>query len=483
MLVNVAYEQRTSILNSFNSSAMDFAANISRLPVAFHGRVRDPLLMRQMMIALHEVIIGDYRVNQRAFTLDPVITVHPDEVFFEAFSSDESAYVRMSANLEAFEIEGSVQYGTTNIDFTPQLRDAMSDLRSSRPTHFTVGAGGFAAETKVASMQKVRYEQKVDLPDSWVKGFLQVQSALAAKPYTFDMRPVDLISVIHYFLDNRAPRPPRGMRFEFTPNEAIAIVLEPWEQRFYLKDTSYTGYQRVIRTWGRQRLELLLGILPFADKVTVSLLGRGLPHFYICHCGDYTFTLVLSGWVRNDWSATSALDLLAPQTPITGEDVAKVYNHLAQELKAKKSEVEAHTLLESAKAEAALFSLCRDGRAIYDPTSRRYRSRELFAEKLNFDTILAPNPRITVARGIVDEGRVTVHSVQPSDTRRGEIKILAEVDKENVLVAVDNDSRVRFAQCTCEFFHEHIMNLGPCEHILAARFAAEPQLSQVVLQQ
>ena len=36
------------------------------------------------------------------FVLDPVITVHPDEVFFECFSEDESSYGRLGANYEVF---------------------------------------------------------------------------------------------------------------------------------------------------------------------------------------------------------------------------------------------------------------------------------------------------------------------------------------------------------------------------------------------
>lgn len=487
MLVETAYTTHTTVTTTLNDSALDFATNLRRLPVAFRGRVRDPLLMRQMMIAMHEVIIGDFTIDRRAFTLDPVITVHPDQVFFEAFSSDQSAYVRLSAKPEAFESSGDTTYGTTNIDFTFALRDAMNQLRSSRETWFTVGAGGFAAQTQVGSAVKAHVENKVDLPDSWVKGFLQVQSALAAKPFTFEMRPVDLLTVINHFMDNRVRRPPNAMRFEFKPQNAISIVLEPWEQRFWLKDTAYDGYDRVIRVWGRQRLELLLGVLPYAEKVTVGVLGRGLPHFYICDCGDYTFTLVLSGWVRNDWSATSALDLLAPQTEVTAEEMATVYNYLVSALKASRRDVETHTLLDSTKAEAALFALCRDGRAMYDPTTRRYRSRELFAERLNPETILAPDPRITRARETVKTGRVNVTSVAPSDTRKFEIKILADVATEtdgnqSVLVAVDRDARVRFAQCTCAFFQDHLMSRGPCEHILAARFAADDALTKVDLE-
>ena len=37
------------------------------------------------------------------FVLDPVITVHPDEVFFECFSQDESSYGRLGCNYEVFQ--------------------------------------------------------------------------------------------------------------------------------------------------------------------------------------------------------------------------------------------------------------------------------------------------------------------------------------------------------------------------------------------
>lgn len=484
MQVSLAYAAPTEILTSINESALDFATNLRRLPVSFRGLVKEPVVMRQMMIAMHEVIIGDFREEFRGWVLDPVITVHPDELFFEAFSTDQSAYVRLSAATDAFEVEGDTTYGTTNIDFTFALRAALNNLRSSRKTHFAVGVGGFGVQTtgSVRSVPQTHFEQKVDLPDDWVKGFLQVQSALAMKPYTFDVRPVDLMTAIRYFVDTRAKNPPHGLRYEFVPGEAIRIVLEPWEKTFFLNDTGYDGYPRVIRTWGRKRLELLLAVLPYADRVTIGLLGRGLPHFYICHCGNYKFTLVLSGWVRNDWSSTSALDLLAPQTDVSGEQIASVYNALVQHLKLSRSEVEAHTVLDSAQAEAALFRLCREGRAMYDPTTRRYRSRELFAQQLDATSILAVDPRIEQGKQLASSGAVTIHSVAPSDVRRNEIKILGTVQTDQsyeTLVAVDQDLRVRFAQCGCQFFREHIMSRGPCEHILATRFAADADLAKV----
>jgi predicted nucleic acid-binding Zn finger protein len=485
MELTVAYETHSNLITGFDGSQLGFAANLQRPPVAFRGKVLDPVPLRQLMIAMHEVILSDYTVERSSWLLDPVITVHPDELCFEAFSNDGSSYVRLTARQSAFEAVGTTPtYGTTNIDFTFALRDALQNLRSSRRTDFTVGPSGFGVQTSEAMRRANYFEQKVDLPDSWVKGFLQVQSALVMKPFTFDVRPVDLLNLIATYLEVPKSRPPYGLRYFFKQNQPISATPEGFDQGITFHGTEYKGYDRVIRVWGRKRLELLQRVLPYADKVTIGLVGRGLPHFYACHCGPYIFTLVLSGWSQNDWSASGALDLLAPTTPIDAEQIATVYNVLVQHFSLNRADIEAYTLLSGAQVEAALFRLCREGRAMYDPVYRRYRLRELFAVPLDFAALLAPDARIEKARGMAaTEGVVTLHSVGQSDTRPREIKILATVrdgEREfDPLVAIDRDSRIRFAQCTCDFFKTNLMSLGPCEHILAARFAAEPQLQQV----
>ena len=42
--------------------------------------------------------------------LDPVITVHPDEIFFECFSLDESTYGRLSCDHDVFERMGEMAF-------------------------------------------------------------------------------------------------------------------------------------------------------------------------------------------------------------------------------------------------------------------------------------------------------------------------------------------------------------------------------------
>jgi hypothetical protein len=473
---SMRYDTRTSISNTASGSALSFATNTQRAPVSFRGQVNEPVLLRQLMYALQDVILGDYRQTQPpAWLLDPVITVHPDEMCFEAFSTDGSIYGRLSAASSAFTPSAPTTYGTTNIDFTFDLRDALSELRSSRHTEFTVGAGGFGVNTEVGGQSKTHYENKVTLPASWVKGFLQVQGALTMKAFTFDVRPVDLLTVIAYMIDNPEGGSANGMRYDFRAGEAISIMLEPHPYRFMLKGTSYAGYARVVRVWGRKRLDLLMRVLPYADKVTIGVVGRGMPHYYICHCGPYKFTLVLSGWARNDWAEGSAFDLLAPRRPTHLEQVAQVYNFLGARYAATRAEIAAHTLIEGAEAEGILFELTRAGRSIYDPVSKQYRLRELFQTPIDMNTLFAPNPRLLQGEAIFEAGGVTLLTMGPSDVRKDEVKATALVQTTeqvyNVVVALDSDHRIKFAQCTCRFFQDNIMSRGPCEHILAAQTA------------
>jgi len=55
-----------------------------------------------------------YKTNRDAWiVLDPVISVHPDEISFECFSLDESSYGRLSCDHDVFEQLGEMSHGTT----------------------------------------------------------------------------------------------------------------------------------------------------------------------------------------------------------------------------------------------------------------------------------------------------------------------------------------------------------------------------------
>jgi hypothetical protein len=488
MEVALAYAHRTSLATLLGVTALDFAANLRRRPVRFAGRVKDPLLLRQLLVALHESILSDARWTSHdewQRTLDPIITVHHDRMIFEAFSTDQSTYARLAAPLDAFEAEGETRYGTTNIDFTTELRRSLTSLRSSRRTVFSIGAEGFGVATAVGAAPEGHFERKVDVPESWVKSFLQVQGALAMRPFVFDVRPADLLSLIAWFQENKPPTLPHGLRYELRPGAPITAVLEPWERRMTLRGTAYNGYERVVRVWGRRRLALLESVLPYADRVTIGVLGRGLPHLYVCHCGPYQFTYVLSGWAKNDWSRDAAFDLLAPRAAQDPAQVERVRAYLGEHLVAPAGEVAAYTGLAAPAVEQALFALCRAGRVMVDPTSGQYRQRELFAEPLDLATLFALDPRLEEAQRLLDAGRVALGHVTPPNPRDGgrqETRADARVTEGDatyeVSVRVDGVGRLRFGRCQCPFFERNMMSRGPCAHIMAARLALDAAPAQ-----
>jgi hypothetical protein len=201
-----SYNGRSGIGNGLNESRVAFATNILREATYFEGSLGQPLLRREALAALHQVVVSDYKYRPRdrveffawledqdkkflanlalqgsqsrqqmeqlevrvaelddarrermqpfhrarqayfnhiyendyelELILDPVITIHPDEMSFEAFSRDESKYGRLAAKYELFDEVRSFACGTTNIDFSLGLHNELERLRTYRQTNF-----------------------------------------------------------------------------------------------------------------------------------------------------------------------------------------------------------------------------------------------------------------------------------------------------------------------------------------------------------
>ena len=158
------------------------------------------------------------------FVLDPVITVHPDEVFFECFSQDESTYGRLGASYEVFKNIGEFACGTTNIDYSADLYNEFQKIRRYKTTLFQVDPSGFEVQTTAEDTFK---ELKIDLPDSWVRGFLQVSSAMTLPTVSFDLHPMDVHNLCFVLRRHKEQLGPRGMRYELRPGHPISVRFEP----------------------------------------------------------------------------------------------------------------------------------------------------------------------------------------------------------------------------------------------------------------
>src|SRR5262249_13532384 len=175
-------------------------------------------------------------------------------------------------------------------------------------------------------------EKQIQVPDSWLRGFLQVQSAAGLPRDTFRLNAIDLYNVLRHLrmhADVKGRR--RGLRIELVPGEAPRLVLEPWEPVLPATAGPYKGRaSRVARVWGRRRLMLVRRLLPFAQQVEGHLLGSGLPSFWVLRAGPVTLTLGLTGFTAANWSQAVSFDLLLPRKTLPGEALDRVLGHLVK---------------------------------------------------------------------------------------------------------------------------------------------------------
>jgi hypothetical protein len=476
-----------SVFESDRDRALLGMSANARRPVRFHARVvRNVPLLRFALRALGEAVwSNDAWLSEGEFTswtLDPVITVHPDRIFFEAFSQDQSVYVMLIARPEMFAIEGGLVTGTTNVDFTAGLWGALNELRSSRETWLRVGAEGFEVKTKSAGG---RFEQKVELPDSWVRGFLKVSGAMAMPGTRLTAKPADLLAAIRFLRYSKARMSPRALRYEFVPGEDARLVLEPWEQVVTLRGAEHHYAEpRVVRTWGRRRLKLIEPLLPFATGVDVYLKGRGLPSFYVVKLPDVTLVLGLSGWSEQSWTDAGGFELL--ETRVDESLTSLVQQVLASSLHATPPMLAATLQQRPEAVWRACERLCRQGRAVFDVESRGFRHRELFEEPVDETKLFPPDARMERARELLDQKAVSLTSCEPQENRKSrrfrnpadgalmvreiihrDWRVTGAVGGQQTEIVVSDSGRVIFGTCGCPFFQDNLLGRGPCEHMIA----------------
>lgn len=486
MIVAIDYATPSVLESERDRALLGISAN-TRRPVRFHGRAtRNVPLLRFTLRALGEAIwsndVWETQGDLMSWILDPVITVHPDRLFFEAFSQDQSVYAMVVLNPEMFAAEGEIVAGTTNVDFTAWLWSALNDLRSSRDTWLRVGTEGFEVETKGAGG---RFEQKVDLPDNWVRGFLQVTGAMAMPGTRLTVRPADLLAAIRFLRYTKAKLSPRAVRYEFTPGEDARMVLEPWEHVVRLRGAEHNYTEaRVIRTWGRRRLSLIEPLLPFATSVDIYLKGRGLPSFYAVKLPDMTFVLGLSGWSGQSWTDAVSFDLLSDAATAGGELIEPAHKILSTSFHATPKEIAATLGVPIDAVWRACERLCRQGRAIFDVESRAFRHRELFEQPVDEAKMFPPDERMEKANALLAKNAVGFARCEPQETRKtkklktpdGPVtreivyrdwRVTGNVANDKTEIVVGDAGRIIFGTCTCAFFQENLLGKGPCEHMIA----------------
>jgi hypothetical protein len=334
----------------------------------------------------------------------------------------------------------------------------------------------------------------VEIPESWIRGFLHLQYAMAIPGTRLSVRPVDLLAPIRFLRYTKSKVAPRALRFEFHPDQPVAIVLEPWEKTFLLKGSEHAcAEKKVVRNWGRRRLKLLEPLLPFADEVEVYLKGRAMPSFYLVKLPGMSFTLGLSGFADHQWTEVDGFASLSEAVRVEPGTLAQCLTLLRQKYLLSPADIEQETKLPREVVAQMFAVLCRQGRLTYDLASRKFRCRELLETDIDESNVFPPSVRFERARKLVREGGVQVTACEPQEavkTHRFKTpigKVSREVIQREwqvcgtivnggpVEIVVKDNSHIIFGKCYCQHFREHILARGPCEEMLALFLASQEQ--------
>ncbi|MBQ0936153.1 SWIM zinc finger family protein [Ideonella paludis] len=481
-----AYQQwlqanESSLLAQFMAQAASLKARAETLGAELKKvREEKSALLAPFDAARQKYFNWLYESNRDAwFVLDPVITVHPERLLFEAFSQDESSYCAVSVKHDVFDRVGEMACGTTNIDYSASLFDEFQKIRDYKDTRFRIDPTGFNVTTGTdPSFQ----ESKIDLPDSWVRGFLQVSSAMTLPATVLELHPMDLHNVCSLLRQRKERAGPRSLRFELQPGQPAKMVLEPWQIELVARRSAVVGAPlteaRSIRLWGRRRLLTLERLIALATRVRVHLLGSGLPSFWVVEMGDITVTLGLSGWTANDWSQAGRFDLLQTRHEVSDLAKQRVAQALQSAWLATPAELAERTGLAQADVQAALTLWVQAGRAVFDLPSGRFAWRELSREPLPLDSLRFASPEEEQALAHVHARRARLTEVTEHGERirlRGSVKDGRHSHEPTLLL--NTDRQIQEGTCQCNFFTQNRLRRGPCSHMLSVLLLAQAKLT------
>lgn len=415
------------------------------------------------------------------YVLDPVITVHPDQVSFEAFSLDESTYGCLSVDMKEFEMLKEPSLGTTNIDFSHKLAREMERFRTFSDVQLSVNPDGFTVDSGVMPEY---IEKKIDLPESWIKGFNQVSSASSLEGLDVELTPADMYDICSFLRRNKEKKSPRYMKWILEPNKPIKILFEPFKKTITLKSI-YTGSKkREEKIWGRRRWLTVEKIIPLVKSFKVRLLGFSMPTFIIGDMGGMKLTIGLSSWSSNDWVKGTSFNILGG---FIGEgNYEKVYAFLKKERYAS-LEMIYENLSEDKKSvtKAGIGMLLRKGEGYYDPINDTVRFRRLCSEEIPKYLYQTTNMELEVQKHLkegmdnftleVNDEKEFIFKHKLKCRNISGVYSYSYNDESNrgynltdTLIKIDEDGQITELSCNCREFNRGPKNISaPCSHILA----------------
>ena len=361
----------------------------------------------------------------RRFT-DPVVTSEPGALRFESFSGCCGVHARFDVLPDGHDAD-VVAPGTVNVDFNEPMRAALARIVARSPLRLQVGHEAVELET----LEGTTVERRVPLPDRWVKGFAEVQVAVAGLEPVLSFDAVAAQRFLRGLPGGKATLWAREGRLSARPGGGAVCVAAPERLRVLQPVARFLTGLTAYAVPDEEAASVWVAELPGARLlVTLS------PHFSRGFSGE--------GGLLEDL----ADDALAIEAEFLDRSLHGRWRFASDELGA--------TGLDPERARRALSWLGAHGRIGFDPVEQVWFRREL-----PFPSGGDP-PRLRDAKRLVD-----------SVVWRGP----GEAEVRTYAVRLDPP------RCTCAWWSRHPGDRGPCKHLLAAQIAARSLAPELVLGQ
>jgi len=434
-----------STLETHNGPRLTLA--VTSPPVAerpfFAGDLLRPELAAKLLFAMSEVALKRYYVppNMLAAILraaDPVVTAGNRRLRFEAFSQCCGVYARTDLLPDMLRAD-AFGAGTTNVDFNPPMRAALSRVRDADGLSLEVTPRQVAMESARGSA----VERKVKLPPRWIKGFAEVQALAADLTLAITLSGPD------------ARRFLAGLPAQVRPQDRAWL----YPATFGGLRISQKQGEDGVAVSGLGRLAAMKPIARYATALRIYGSRHGTSGFEL-DFGEARFMLMLSPSASRGFSGEGKL-LAALGSKGAAQALARVRAELSWREDLKAETLADRLQLPLMAVSSALALLAAEGLVGFDPREQTY-----FHRVLPFDQsrILDRQPRLVAAQALHQAGAVTL-------TGPGNGRIDATVDSEDVV------HRVRLCDgdfhCTCTWHAKTGGEQGPCKHVLATMLAAD----------
>ena len=199
------------------------------------------------------------------------------------FGKDESTYACLAFKKDAFTDIGETAPGTTNIDFSDALYASTQQIRGYRATKLTLGHDGARAS------ERGRSSKKIQVPDSWLRGFLQAVGATLPFDHV-QLSPMDLYNVLrHLRMNGDRKGKKRGLRFELVPHNNRGSSRSRGRRCSPQPATCSAARRRARSPWGRRRHDDEAPCSPSCNR-SMCTCSAAVPSFWVFRCGDITLT-------------------------------------------------------------------------------------------------------------------------------------------------------------------------------------------------